>query len=169
MERCGNRMSSHTESTSFLQTLTGRLPTKKVEPLALGEEPTPSHLLSSSSSPVLSVDVCLWIDWCRIWLLWSLVECCMSPICLLFSIWGYFDVMWMLVVIWLTLTIGKSVLLSTAQSGSANCIWFSFKKIWYCLTFSQVLCYHRTYLPVNIQTGGRVCLVSIGTKFIIFT
>ncbi|TKS74253.1 Dedicator of cytokinesis protein 7 [Collichthys lucidus] len=29
MERCGNRMSSHTESASFLQTLTGRLPTKK--------------------------------------------------------------------------------------------------------------------------------------------
>lgn len=41
MERCGNRMSSHTESASFLQTLTGRLPTKKVEPLAPGEEPTP--------------------------------------------------------------------------------------------------------------------------------
>ncbi|CDQ92070.1 unnamed protein product [Oncorhynchus mykiss] len=37
MERCGNRMSSHTESTSFLQTLTGRLPTKKLfhEELAL--------------------------------------------------------------------------------------------------------------------------------------
>lgn len=31
MERSGNRMSSHTESASFLQTLTGRLPTKKVE------------------------------------------------------------------------------------------------------------------------------------------
>lgn len=55
-------------------------------------------------------------------------------------------------------------LLSTAQSQSANCIWFSFKKIWYCLTFSQVLCYHRTYLPVNIQTGGRVCLVSYRDK-----
>uniref|UniRef100_A0A668A9U7 Dedicator of cytokinesis 7 n=1 Tax=Myripristis murdjan TaxID=586833 RepID=A0A668A9U7_9TELE len=37
MERCGNRMSSHTESASFLQTLTGRLPTKKLfhEELAL--------------------------------------------------------------------------------------------------------------------------------------
>ncbi|XP_016095169.1 dedicator of cytokinesis protein 7-like [Sinocyclocheilus grahami] len=37
MERSGNRMSSHTESTSFLQTLTGRLPTKKLyhEELAL--------------------------------------------------------------------------------------------------------------------------------------
>uniref|UniRef100_A0A673Y9Y7 Dedicator of cytokinesis 7 n=1 Tax=Salmo trutta TaxID=8032 RepID=A0A673Y9Y7_SALTR len=37
MERCGNRMSSHTESSSFLQTLTGRLPTKKLfhEELAL--------------------------------------------------------------------------------------------------------------------------------------
>ncbi|XP_034738255.1 dedicator of cytokinesis protein 7 isoform X13 [Etheostoma cragini] len=37
MERCGNRMSSHTESASFLQTLTGRLPTKKFfhEELAL--------------------------------------------------------------------------------------------------------------------------------------
>lgn len=55
MERCGNRMSSHTESASFLQTLTGRLPTKKVEPLALGEEPT--HLLFAPPlpSPVLSV------------------------------------------------------------------------------------------------------------------
>ncbi|XP_016346963.1 dedicator of cytokinesis protein 7-like [Sinocyclocheilus anshuiensis] len=37
MERSGNRMSSHTESASFLQTLTGRLPTKKLfhEELAL--------------------------------------------------------------------------------------------------------------------------------------
>ncbi|KAG7268748.1 hypothetical protein CRUP_034582 [Coryphaenoides rupestris] len=37
MERCGNRMSSHAESTSFLQSLTGRLPTKKLfhEELAL--------------------------------------------------------------------------------------------------------------------------------------
>ncbi|MEQ2296089.1 Dedicator of cytokinesis protein 7, partial [Ameca splendens] len=37
MERCGNRMSSHTETASFLQTLTGRLPTKKLfhEELAL--------------------------------------------------------------------------------------------------------------------------------------
>ncbi|XP_045063668.1 dedicator of cytokinesis protein 7-like isoform X8 [Coregonus clupeaformis] len=37
MERCGNRMSSHAESASFLQTLTGRLPTKKLfhEELAL--------------------------------------------------------------------------------------------------------------------------------------
>ncbi|KAM9528657.1 dedicator of cytokinesis protein 7-like isoform 3-T3 [Salvelinus alpinus] len=36
-ERCGNRMSSHTESASFLQTLTGRLPTQKLfhEELAL--------------------------------------------------------------------------------------------------------------------------------------
>ncbi|KAG9351020.1 hypothetical protein JZ751_024909 [Albula glossodonta] len=37
MERSGNRMSSHTETASFLQTLTGRLPTKKLfhEELAL--------------------------------------------------------------------------------------------------------------------------------------
>uniref|UniRef100_A0A8C5AUD4 Dedicator of cytokinesis 7 n=1 Tax=Gadus morhua TaxID=8049 RepID=A0A8C5AUD4_GADMO len=37
MERSGNRMSSHTESASFLQSLTGRLPTKKLfhEELAL--------------------------------------------------------------------------------------------------------------------------------------
>ncbi|TRY91961.1 hypothetical protein DNTS_035456 [Danionella cerebrum] len=37
MERSGNRMSSHTESASFLQTITGRLPTKKLfhEELAL--------------------------------------------------------------------------------------------------------------------------------------
>ncbi|KAF4079348.1 hypothetical protein AMELA_G00192160 [Ameiurus melas] len=37
MDRSGNRMSSHTESASFLQTLTGRLPTKKLfhEELAL--------------------------------------------------------------------------------------------------------------------------------------
>ncbi|XP_046870241.1 LOW QUALITY PROTEIN: dedicator of cytokinesis protein 7 [Hypomesus transpacificus] len=36
-DRCGNRMSSHTESASFLQTLTGRSPTKKLfhEELAL--------------------------------------------------------------------------------------------------------------------------------------
>lgn len=46
MERCGNRMSSHTESASFLQTLTGRLPTKKVEPLAPGQEPNPTHLFA---------------------------------------------------------------------------------------------------------------------------
>lgn len=81
MERCGNRMSSHTESASFLQTLTGRLPTKKVEPLALGEEPTPPTSVLASS-PVLSVDVCLWIGWCCIWWLWSLVECWMSSTCL---------------------------------------------------------------------------------------
>lgn len=84
MERCGNRMSSHTESASFLQTLTGRLPTKKVEPLAPGQEPTlPTYLLTSS--PVLSVDVFLWIDRCRMWCLWSLVECWMSVTCLSLS------------------------------------------------------------------------------------
>lgn len=31
MDRGCNRMSSHTETSSFLQTLTGRLPTKKVD------------------------------------------------------------------------------------------------------------------------------------------
>ena len=31
MDRSCNRMSSHTETSSFLQTLTGRLPTKKVD------------------------------------------------------------------------------------------------------------------------------------------
>lgn len=56
MERCGNRMSSHTESASFLQTLTGRLPTKKVEPLAPGEESTPPTSLFASLT--LS---CLWM------------------------------------------------------------------------------------------------------------
>lgn len=55
MERCGNRMSSHTESASFLQTLTGRLPTKKVEPLALGEEPIPPSLSPPSHL------FCLWM------------------------------------------------------------------------------------------------------------
>lgn len=74
MERCGNRMSSHTESASFLQTLTGRLPTKKVEPLALGEEPTPPTSFYSPSSPVLSVNVCPWIGRCRIWWLWCRVS-----------------------------------------------------------------------------------------------
>ncbi|MEQ2271466.1 Dedicator of cytokinesis protein 7, partial [Xenotaenia resolanae] len=77
MERCGNRMSSHTESASFLQTLTGRLPTKKVEPLALGEEPT---LPSLSAPPHL---FCLWmcasglVDVVFVFCV-VFVECCIS-------------------------------------------------------------------------------------------
>lgn len=61
MERCGNRMSSHTESASFLQTLTGRLPTKKVEPLAPGQEPNPTHLFAHLLTCL--VCGCVPLDW----------------------------------------------------------------------------------------------------------
>lgn len=70
MERSGNRMSSHTESASFLQTLTGRLPTKKVETRRGGGGATAASSTPPPPPPPVSC-LLLLIGWCLMWWLWS--------------------------------------------------------------------------------------------------
>ncbi|GAA6104477.1 dedicator of cytokinesis protein 7 isoform X10 [Tachysurus ichikawai] len=81
MERSGNRMSSHTESTSFLQTLTGRLPTKKVETRDSGGGATAASSTAPSAC-VLSVALDWMVFGVVVVVLWdadfvSPCECCM--------------------------------------------------------------------------------------------
>lgn len=83
-----------------------------------GANPPPTSQIASS--PVLSVDVCLWIGWCRIWWLWSLAECWMSLICLLF--WMCRGVFFLC-----NMNVGCSL---------ANLVW---EVSFYCALFSQVL------------------------------
>lgn len=79
MERSGNRMSSHTESASFLQTLTGRLPTKKVETQHGGGGAT---AVSSTAPSACVLSVALdWMVFVVVAVLWdadcvSRYECC---------------------------------------------------------------------------------------------
>lgn len=104
MERCGNRMSSHTESASFLQTLTGRLPTKKVEPLALWEEATPRP-------PLFRLFTCLVCGCVPVDVVDVVFGCCdvsLDAVCRCSASSGfvneYFFSCDMLVVVWLTVS-----------------------------------------------------------------